>query len=91
MLEYPCVDCQGVSPTAGRKGTSLSVAHALGHPGVGLTFVFVVHRRDLRVAGLGIERQHVLLRMQLYELGASIACSSIAGLDNLARQTAATH
>ena len=53
-----------------------------------LAFVFVVHRGNLCVAGLGIERQHVLLCMQLYELGAGIARSSFAGFDNLARQTA---
>ena len=53
-----------------------------------LAFVFVVHRRDLRVARLDVERQHVLLCMQLYELGAGIACSSFAGFDNLACQTA---
>ena len=74
------------APAAGRKGTSLSVAYALGHPGMGLTLVFVVYRGNLRVARLGVERQHVLLRVQLYELGAGITRGSIASLDNLARQ-----
>ena len=47
---------QGVSPTAGRKGTSLSAIYALGHPGMGLAFILIVHRGNLRVARLDIER-----------------------------------
>lgn len=47
---------QGMSPTAGRKGTSLSAIYALGHPDMGLALVFVIYRGNLRVARLCIER-----------------------------------
>ena len=69
---------------------SLSAVQQLGHPGMRLALVFVVHRGDLRIAGLGVKRQHVLLRVELYELCAGIARGGIAGLDNLARQATAT-
>lgn len=63
----------------------------LGHPEVGLAFVFVVHLADLFVALSCVKTANVPLRMELDEAGAGLARGALARAHQLPGKPATTH